>query len=138
MVTSVANSVNLTVVPVAMQVQLQTVQGATGATQHFMSTNSQHQCVCGEHRAPVLITHPQLVDEGSHWHSESVERHSSTWNGFTAWDTVKQQPGDPVLIPSLQVLNLTAVNHDLVLRHLDELHQQLAPQQAGNLSSTLL
>ena len=44
---------------------------------------------------------------------------------------------DQVLIPSLQALRSTAVNQDLVQRRLDELHQEAAPQQAGNLSSTL-
>ena len=102
--------------------------------QHCISVNPQPRCVCGGQAAGTQATHlSQGASQGGLNQWTNVVTQGTTSAGV---DSATPKPDDQVLIPSLQALRSTAVNQDLVQRRLDELHQQAAPQQTGNPSST--
>ena len=161
MVTSVANSGSFALVPGAPtpSVAFSVHSHTTNSHQILSNASPATDARCNwsnkalyEHKLPNSVcmwrtsgtntSNKSPAGSGSiswqHRHSGSVDRHSSSRDGFTTWGHITQQPGDPVLIPSIQALDSTAVKQDLVQRRLDELHQQAAPQQAGDLSPRLL
>ena len=102
-----------------------------------MQQEARHKpgCVCGGQAAGTQAIHPsQVAAQGNLNQWTNVAAQGMTAAGVGTTTSVSD---DQVLIPSLQALRSTAVNQDLVQRRLDELHQQAAPQQAGNLSSAL-
>ena len=121
--------------------QQQQPQQGLQATQVLGSVNSQPQCPCGRSQMATQATYPQVVTSQVPGHM-GVQEHwqgpANMGRGPQFAGAVAQQPGDPVLIPSLQALRSTAVDQDMVQKHLDELHQQAAPQQTGNYHSSLL
>ena len=113
----------------------QGVRYTPGATQLSTNANPQPQCACGGQSAGTQAPFPvQAASQGnpSQWTNMATQGIAAASVGATT-----SLPDDQILIPSLQALRSTAVNQELVQRRLDELHQQAAPQQSGNSSSTL-
>ena len=113
---------------------LQAQQQAAGAMQQFTNVNPEPRCMCAS----------QIDTQATHVSQRAAQGGPNQWtNGATqgtasaGMGPATARPDDQVLIPSLQALRSTAINQDLVQRRLDELHQQAAPQQTGNPSSTL-
>ena len=105
--------------------QQQQPQQVLQATQVLASVNSQPQCPCGRNQMATQAIHPQVVTSQAPGHMGTQEHWQGPANmgrGPQFAGAVAQQPGDPVLIPSLQALRSTAVNHDMVQKRLDELH----------------
>ena len=125
----------------AVTAQHQQPQQVPQVTQVLASVNSQPQCPCGRSQMATQAIHPQVVTSQASGHMGAQEHWQGPVNmgrGPQFAGVVAQQPGDPVLIPSLQALRSTAVDQDMVQKRLDELHQQAAPQQTGNYPSSLL
>ena len=116
-------------------------QHITQATQFLASASYQPQCVCGRSQTSTQATQSQVATSQAQGHMSTQEQWTGQANMGRAPQlagAATQQSGDTVLIPSLQALRSPAVDQDLVQKRLDELHQQAAPQQAGNYHSSLL
>ena len=69
--------------------------------------------------------------------SQQPEQMGQHYMGLTGGLPTSQQAEEHALIPSMQALRTTAVNQDLVQRHLNELQQQAIPQTSGNTPNKL-